>query len=451
MKRSRRIIFNGLTLLSLMLCLTAIVMWVLSLRADSHFLTFDTAAARYTLRSTWGQLVLFGPRTDGADDPVAAEIASRMSNDDFDWQPASRPGQWEGRIEGNARKGSATWEIYQRFQDKIREGKGLEAAERVCLKAVDDPHRFRSAHMMLLLMDQRWRGVYAWEGIPLVRDFPDSSGSRPDLSHWMQQRDQWHEARDVPRVSIFYGWLVLCTLIAPLAWIARPKQEPRTRGRWAFNGVALVSALLCVAMAALWIRSYWVSDQWAFWPRPLETVPDFLKTVSMGRSSSVPYTCYSFRYVGSSRGALTLLDREIWLLREGSPNTRYLGYQRSITRGTWPLDPGMVCKDERNVMMPGFEFHSRPPFETTTRPVGLPPGSFGKSRFPGFHSLIISWWVLVLASSVIPALWARRWWFRRREQHRLRQGLCLTCGYDLRATPSRCPECGTAVSAEAAA
>ena len=53
--------------------------------------------------------------------------------------------------------------------------------------------------------------------------------------------------------------------------------------------------------------------------------------------------------------------------------------------------------------------------------------------------LALPYWFLIALSVPVAAVGARRWWRRRK---RTAPGHCLGCGYDLRATRDRCPECG---------
>ena len=58
---------------------------------------------------------------------------------------------------------------------------------------------------------------------------------------------------------------------------------------------------------------------------------------------------------------------------------------------------------------------------------------------------IVPCWFIVLVTGVAPAAWlATRG--RRAARRRLLAGLCPACGYDLRASPERCPECGAVPS-----
>jgi hypothetical protein len=66
----------------------------------------------------------------------------------------------------------------------------------------------------------------------------------------------------------------------------------------------------------------------------------------------------------------------------------------------------------------------------------------------GLQLVDIGGWFLVMLAAVIPATWVAS---TLRQRRRARERRCLNCGYDLRASGERCPECGTAVLVDPAA
>jgi hypothetical protein len=88
----------------------------------------------------------------------------------------------------------------------------------------------------------------------------------------------------------------------------------------------------------------------------------------------------------------------------------------------------------------------------TTFPLGYPLGRIdreaaGMAPPMPFHEVHIPLWMATGLAGLLPMA---RLGFRVRSavrrSRRRRCGLCPACGYDLRATPGRCPECGMAAS-----
>src|SRR4051812_40563684 len=62
----------------------------------------------------------------------------------------------------------------------------------------------------------------------------------------------------------------------------------------------------------------------------------------------------------------------------------------------------------------------------------------------GYTVAVLPLWALFLP---LAAFTIAAFTIHRRQERRAKQNCCLNCGYDMRATPGRCPECGTAAIA----
>jgi len=73
----------------------------------------------------------------------------------------------------------------------------------------------------------------------------------------------------------------------------------------------------------------------------------------------------------------------------------------------------------------------------------LPGGPIVSANFIAqSENLTLSYWIILVASVGFAGLTSRPLIRRRRARQRAERHLCATCGYDLRASPERCPECG---------
>jgi hypothetical protein len=178
--------------------------------------------------------------------------------------------------------------------------------------------------------------------------------------------------------------------------------------RHIFTCCATLSLLLCLALCVLWIRSYRMSEQ--------------INWRNAG----------GWRAVSTARG-----DLEVALLLADWSNSpqEYRGprYERDTARP--PVNYLMMLGgDSGDVYFDwewrGFAWHQKQ----------SPRGALHAEGFVPF-------WSLVAATALLPLGWtASRIRSRRHRRRQKNAGICLACGYDLRATPDRCPECGVAVT-----
>lgn len=182
-----------------------------------------------------------------------------------------------------------------------------------------------------------------------------------------------------------------------------------------FRAAAILSLLLCVATTTLWIRSYWRTD--------------LLQVIVPGEiewpGDHGPLT--GSYMAASSRGSIWIerWEEEMRLnVDDALPPTPSFDVSISHSPQPFSIERGWEHSlEEYAGFARGAEFYSGSGASSELRYVLLP------------HWCVALGFALI-AFAILRVLRVRR-----------TAGFCVNCGYDLRATPDRCPECGQCSSA----
>jgi hypothetical protein len=166
------------------------------------------------------------------------------------------------------------------------------------------------------------------------------------------------------------------------------------------NSLAFASLVLCAALVLVWVRGHW-RTYIIQTPSGWMTISNHSDRIWFEFSNPPYWSGTPFQSVPS----LSKYDQ------------RFGSFFKLNTSSIFGRDPGKVYAIGGFVLM-RYDGHV-PAGVTHFMYVGIP-----------------QWFLIVLgAGGLLP-------WYRSRVS-RARDGFCARCGYDLRATPDRCPECGT--------
>jgi len=187
-----------------------------------------------------------------------------------------------------------------------------------------------------------------------------------------------------------------------------------------FTILAAISLVLCVATAALWAISYW---------RCVSFDGELRRAKGQGWVIDSPTFLLP-------RGSLELdLASYEFINVDAAPATRTISFDAGP-----PWDAGPVGIEHF-----GFDlWHQQRPWQLRLTPLvngstfNRLPLAWEPQTREITTGVVVPCWFVVLMAAILPAraVWAN---LRRRRRG---VGCCPSCGYDLRATPDRCPECG---------